>query len=81
MNLVVGLSQWRVSLRSGLTLDLWADSYSEEGGEFLFGVLADVPMDEQREVRICDRSPDSQQRVVVVLAAIKSDEVAEIKAL
>ena len=72
------LSEWRVTLRDGHTLVVWADSYRQTDAEYVFGALADGTASEQAALDIDARTPTDPSKIVVVLARIPSDLVETI---
>ena len=43
-------SQWLVTLKDGSTLEVWADSYCEQQGEFQFESLVEASRDRKSVV-------------------------------
>jgi len=74
----VGTRGWLITLRSGGVIDLWADSYSIEGDSHVFSMLVDANAEEREHVRINARTPSNEDRVVITIATIPSDDIAEL---
>ena len=79
MELITELSGWNLTMRDGTSIQIWADSYGEEDGAYVFGVLANVPQPEQERLDINARTPSDPERVVVTLARIPSELVEMIR--
>jgi hypothetical protein len=62
-------------------VEVWADGYREEDGRHVFSVLGYVPVGEQSGLRVSGRTTTNAERVMVVLATIPSDEVANVRSL
>lgn len=72
---------WRVTLRTGAEMELWADSYSTEpvDDHWEFGILADATPDEQQQIRIDGRTVPRSDRCNVIVARIPVSEVDSIE--
>lgn len=72
--------QWRITLKSGQTLGLLADSYEEEGEHYVFNVLVNASEEEQSDdhLVITARTPSNSERVLVAVAMIPVSEVEKI---
>ena len=57
-----------VALRTGSEIELWADAYSVEEGQYVFCVLVDANHEEQLDVRVCARSVPPTDRVIIAVA-------------
>ena len=71
-------SRWLVTLHSGSVIELAADSYSEVDDHLWFDVLVDASPEEQSEMIVTWRVPDSPERVAVLVAKIPATEVASV---
>jgi len=81
VEVVGGLTRWLVTLRSGAVIELWADGYHEVDGQHVFGVLADVPVEDQQGLRISGSAPTDPRRVIVTLSSIPSAEVDKVRSV
>jgi hypothetical protein len=66
-------------LRSGAEIELWADAYSVEGGNYVFNVLVDATPEEQLDVRVCAETVPPSERVFIAVAIVPEPEVAAIE--
>ncbi|TDC80732.1 hypothetical protein [Actinomadura sp. 7K507] len=67
-----------MTLESGAQIEIWADSYSDEGDHYLFGAYVRASVDEQRYVEVTSRSPASVENVLIVVARVPKDEVESV---
>ncbi len=79
VELINELSGWNLTLRDGESIEIWADSYEEQGGSYVFGVLANVAEDARSRLDISASTPSDPDRVVVTLARIPTDLVEVIR--
>jgi len=70
---------WAVTLKSGGVVVLWADSFSIEGDTHLFSSLVDASAEEREHLRINARTPTDEDRVVITIATIPSEEIASLR--
>lgn len=72
--------QWRVTLRDGSVVGVWADSYGEREGHFTFEILADASAGEQtdRNLMISGKTPSNPVRIMFVVARFPAAAVADI---
>jgi hypothetical protein len=73
------LVAWRVALRSGSMLEIWAHGYSERGAVYVFEVLVDGNGEHGQQLLVIDRTPDSS-RMVIAVARLHTSEVDNIRA-
>jgi hypothetical protein len=71
-------SRWFVTLKSGSTIEIWADSYSEEADHFLFDAYVRASVAEQQHVEVTSRSPANAENVLIVIARVPTAEVDSI---
>jgi hypothetical protein len=73
-------SPWFVRLTSGADVIVWADAYSQEGPEYVFGSLVDATAEEQQYdgLQVTARTPANPQRVEIAVARIPKAVVARI---
>lgn len=71
-------SQWLVTLKDGFTIEVWADSYCEQQGEFRFESLVEASRDEQRYVRVTAASRRPGSKVLILIARIPAAIVSSI---
>jgi hypothetical protein len=79
MNVITSPSPWRVTLREGSILVVWASSYSVEKGEYIFDTLMQASPEEQSIVRVSARTPSDVGRVLVVCASIPQEAVLSVE--
>jgi hypothetical protein len=79
VELVGELIAWRVALRSGSLLEIWAHGYSERGGLYVFEALVDGDGEPGERLLVIDRMPDSS-RMVIAVARLHSSEVDNVRA-
>ena len=72
------LARWAVTTTDGTVITVWADSYSEDGGEIVFAALADASAQEQEELDVVGRTPSNPARVVVALARFPATAVVTV---
>ena len=76
-------SEWIVTLRSGESVRVWADSVEGLSGpddlrDYSFECLMDVAAKEQSQVEVTGRAPQNPKRVVVLVARFPRDAVASV---
>jgi hypothetical protein len=71
-------SRWQVTLSSGESVDVWADSYSEADGFYVFGVVVDVEKQPADHVLVSARTPSNPARMVVAVARFPVGSVSDI---
>jgi len=71
-------SRWVVTLRSGATIELAADGFTEHDGHALFSVLANATSEEQEQVQVIGW-PVAAPTVDVLVAKVPIAEVAKIE--
>ena len=79
MELLGELIAWRVALRSGSSLEVWAHGYSERAGVYVFEILVGGAEGAGERLVVIDRAADSSQMVIAV-ARLHSSEVDNIRA-
>jgi hypothetical protein len=79
VELIGELVAWRVALRSGSLLEIWAHGYSERGGVYVFEVLVEGGGEAGKDLLVIDSKPDSAQMVIAV-ARLHSSEVDSVRA-
>jgi len=73
------LVAWRVALRSGSLLEVWAHGYAERAGIYVFEVLVGGGAEPGEHLLVVERASDSSQMVIAV-ARLHSSEVDNIRA-
>lgn len=77
VELLTDLALFRVTLRDEGIVDVWASSYSEADGYYVFQVL--VRSDgEPADVLVTARTPSDPSRFIIALARIPIAQVAKI---
>jgi hypothetical protein len=73
--------QWRVTLKDGTVIGLWAGSYGESDGHYTFEVMAEAPVDQQtdEDLVISAKTPSKPERFMFVVARIPVDAVRDIE--
>lgn len=79
MEILGELSGWRVALRSGNVLDVWAHSVSEEDGHYVFGVLARIDGEPEGDMLVTARTPADASRFIVAVARIPIEAVEHVR--
>ncbi len=79
MCIVNELTRWRMTLSNGTVLSLWAEQLLVSEEVYEFGVLADVPVEEQGRFRVTARTPVNPGREAIALSVIPRDLVTEIR--
>lgn len=71
---------WFIRLTSGAEVVVWADAYSREGPEYVFGSLVDATVEEQESdgIWVTARTPANPERVEIAVARIPTAAVAAI---
>lgn len=72
--------QWRVRLKDGSVIGLWAGSYGETNDHYTFEILAEASPEEQADdqLAISGETPSNPRRFLFTVARIPVDAVAEI---
>lgn len=72
--------QWRVTLKDGSVVGVWASAYGETDGHYTFEVLADATPAEQADegLVISAETPSNPARIMFVVARIPKDAVRDI---
>lgn len=72
--------QWRVTLKDGSVVGIWADSYGEGDGHVTFEILAEASLEEQadRNLTISGTTPSNPVRIMFVVARFPLAAVADI---
>lgn len=72
--------QWRIELKNGSTMGIWAMSYGETDGHYHFKILVDASEQEQAddELVIVGRTPTNPERILITTARIPVSAVKEI---
>jgi hypothetical protein len=71
-------SQWLVTLKDGSIIEVWADSYCEQQGRYLFESLVAASPDEQRQVRVTATGRDPAGKVLILIAQIPAAVVSSV---
>jgi hypothetical protein len=79
VDLMNELSGWTLTMRDGSSIQVWADSYEELEGSYVFGVLARVAPDDRVRLDIRAVTPSDPDGVVVTLARIPTELVEFIR--
>ncbi|MGB0113204.1 MAG: hypothetical protein WBP59_08275 [Ilumatobacteraceae bacterium] len=72
-------SKWRLTLTDDATVELWADSYSEEDGEFVFSLLVDAAPHEQDDLEVTARTPTRPERVIITVCRFPTVAVRRLR--
>jgi hypothetical protein len=72
---------WRVSLRNGTEIVLWADAYGETDDHHVFSLLVEATDDELKELRVERFAPNRPDMAWALVARIPSAEVVEVETL
>ncbi len=75
------LSAWRIELRNGAALELWAHSYSQEGDDYRIDNLVRAPSEPASHVLVTARTPSDPSQLIIAVARIPRHEVASIRSL
>ena len=67
---------WYVSLFHEVTV--WADGYSEDGEDLVFGLLVRATSEEQERLEVTSRTPSDAERVVVTVARLPQSSVLRV---
>jgi hypothetical protein len=78
VELITELDRWQITLHTGQIIDVWADGYQELDGQYVFGVLATSPEPPHASILVTGRTPTDPSRVIIALARIPIDTVAEL---
>ena len=70
MELLTDLVRWTVTTTSGDEISIWADGYSTQDDDLVFGVLVRATVQEQARLPITGRTPSDPERVVIELARL-----------
>lgn len=79
MEVLGELKAWRVALRSGSLLEVWAHGYTERGGLYLFELLVAGEGEAGAQLAVLERATDSSQMLIAV-ARLHTSEVDNIRA-
>ena len=78
MKLITELDKWQITLHTGATIEVWADGYQEIDGHYVFGVLVTSSEPPHSGILITGRTPSDPSRVIIALARIRIDTVADV---
>jgi len=79
VRLVTDISPWKVTLKDGTVVEVWAAGYQELDGIYSFGVLVDAEDGDDSDVLVTNRTPSNPDRLVIALAHFPVSAVAEIR--
>ena len=68
-------SKWLLTMTDGSDIEVWADGYSEEAGDFVFSVLVDATAEEQHQLEVTGRTPTRPERVIVTVCRLPASAV------
>ncbi|MFB9902890.1 hypothetical protein [Allokutzneria oryzae] len=73
--------QWRVTMNDGAVVGVWANSYGEENGYYLFDVFAEVSEAEEQnlDLVITSTNPTQPRKVLFAVARFPVEAVARIE--
>ena len=71
-------SKWRLTLTDDSSVELWADSYSEEDDAFVFSVLVDASPGEQDDLEVTAHTPTRPERVVITVCRFPTVAVRRV---
>lgn len=81
MIIITENTQWRVTLKDGRTLGIWAAAVGESDDHYTFEVLIEATAEEQRHPKliIAGKAPLKPERVSIAVARIPKASVAEVE--
>jgi len=70
-------SKWRVTLRSGDVIEVWADGFTsaDQPGRHVFNVLVEVDEEPDPSINVVGRSPSNPHRMLIAVASFPSEAV------
>jgi hypothetical protein len=71
-------SKWRLTLTDDSSVELWADSYSEEEDAFVLSLLVDASPGEQNDLEVTARTPTRPERVVITVCRFPTVAVRRV---
>jgi hypothetical protein len=73
--------QWRVTLKDGSVIGVWANAYGEKDEHHTFEIVAEAPPAEQADddVVISAKWPSNPERFMFVVARIPTELVADVE--
>ncbi|WP_329252759.1 hypothetical protein OG417_09485 [Actinoallomurus sp. NBC_01490] len=71
--------RWFVTLKSGSTLEVWAHTYTEETGQYLFCAFISASPEEEQHIEVANPSRVPGSVAIAVLAKVPAREVASIE--
>jgi hypothetical protein len=81
MRLAMTPPYWRVRLRDGTELVLWADAFGENDDHHVFLLVVEATDDEVKELHVERFAPNRPDTFWAVVATIPSAEVVEVATL
>lgn len=72
-------SRWLVTLKDGSTIEVWADVYCVQEGQYQFESFMKASLDEQRHVRVTAASRQPSSNVVILIARVPASLVESIE--
>jgi hypothetical protein len=79
MEIMTELTRWNLTLRDGSIIQVWASSYEERDGTYLFDALAKVPQVHQTRLAISDKTPSDPEQVMVTLVRVPAQLVETVR--
>lgn len=75
-----GGQMWRLQMKSGSVIGIWAGGYSKRDGNYVFDIYVEATEEEQGQgVVITGLTPAHPERVTIAVASIPIDDVQEIE--
>jgi hypothetical protein len=71
-------SAWRVTLKSGSVIDVWADGFQELDGYVVFTALVDVERAPEDSILIMGKTPSNPLRLDVAVARFPENDVSDV---
>lgn len=62
-------------MTDGSDIEVWADGFSEEAGDFVFSVLVDATTEEQQQLEVTGQTPTRPERVIVTVCRLPARAV------
>lgn len=81
MKILAGAKMWRVRMKSGQTIGVWAGAVGEDNGNYVFDVYVEATDVEQKEngMVITANTPANPKRVMIAVASIPIEEVEDVE--
>lgn len=80
MRVIEEASQWRLKMKNGSYVGIWAGGYGRVDGNYVFSILVEIAQEGQvGDVVVFTRAPADPSRISIAVASIPIDDVESIE--